>query len=119
AIEPESKVAVRSFFSSGRDIGAEGDGHVWLRGAGGVWTEELGPSKTPIIACGGAGETLMLTGGTGIARRRALGWREETVTAPEQTSLSACRSLDDGSGWAVGYVVATGLPGIVLRHEAP
>lgn len=120
AIESESStVEVHSFFVSEGGIGAEGGGHVWQRGALGLWTQDVAPSRPPLVACGGTGERLMLTGGEGIARREALSWREETVTAPAQTSLSACLSLPDGSGWAVGYVVTGGLPGLVLRLEAP
>lgn len=119
-IEAESTtIRARSFFVSDGAIGAEGDGKVWRRTSGGLWVGDVAPTKAPVIACGGEGDPLMLTGGASIVRRDALVWRDETVAAPSQTSLSACLSLPDGSGWAVGYVIATGLPGVVLRQEAP
>lgn len=117
----------KSFFVDSDAMMAVGGREVWLRNKDPElgWFKSTPAGVRPLAACRSvaSGSPMRVTvGPAGIYQRVGDEWVVETVNAPDHAVVTACASLPDGSGWAVGYV-APGAPGkvagFVLERKAP
>lgn len=127
-VQMESFTAkAKNFFLDSDAVVAVGGREIWSRDPEPTpgWLKTTPARVHPLAACRGAisgAVPRVAASGATIYQTLEGSWVEEKVRAPDDAVITACATLPDGSGWAVGYVIAsdgTGrLPGFVLEQKA-